>query len=280
MTAVIVAYVPVIHQGYLRFFSRHPEVSTIFILDLELTQTYEPLQKDIRALSPGEIQKSLKALLPEKTIEIATAEKLQQLNQPGQVVVVPDEDISHAVAQEFLTKATIEWESIFLRWDRESTVTAQTPTPSQKISADTFMSQALLLSEKSADWWRQVGAVLVKDGVVLLEAVNRHLPNQQQAYIDGDPRANFHKGEAIELSTAIHAEAGLIAQAAKEGISVAGSSLYVTTFPCPVCAKLVAESGITEVYYSHGYAMLDGQRILEDRGITLIEVASADLSPA
>ncbi|NCS97095.1 MAG: deoxycytidylate deaminase, partial [Candidatus Pacebacteria bacterium] len=89
---------------------------------------------------------------------------------------------------------------------------------------------------------------------------------------DSDPRNSFHKGEHIELSTAIHAEAALIADAAKKGISLEGTQLYVTTFPCPACAKLIACSGITKLYFSEGYSMLDGEKILNDAGVLLSKI--------
>ena len=60
----------------------------------------------------------------------------------------------------------------------------------------------------------------------------------------GDPRSNFDAGKNIELSKFIHAEASLIAQAAKQGAKLEGASIYVTTFPCPVCARLVATAGL------------------------------------
>lgn len=276
MPKVIVAYMPVVHQGYLRFFAEQAE-ATIYILDRELTQTYEPLQKDIRALEPSQIVASLQALLPGRSIEIATRQTLAELNQSDQDISLPDEDISHQIATEFLSQAKTSFSSIFLRWDKNRATFQTEPQPTATITQNEFMSQALTNSQKSADWWRQVGGVIVKDGKVILEAHNHHLPHQQQPYIVGDPRASFHKGENIELSTAIHAEANLIAQAAQQGLAVSGASLYVTTFPCPVCAKLVAESGIKELYYADGYAMLDGEEILKSRGVKLTKL---DLSPA
>lgn len=283
MSADIVAYVPVVHQGYLRFFSAHPEIARILVLDRELTQTYEPLQKDIRALDPAQIVASLRALLPEKKIDLATPEILTTLNKPDQTILLPDEDISRQIAGKYLSQATVKFETVFLRWDHQSALAQSSPTPVSTISLDQaqllFMTTANEISQTSADWWRQVGAVLVKNEKIILQATNHHLPTEQQTYIDGDPRANFHKKEYIELSTAMHAEASLIAQAASQGIAIAGASLYVTTFPCPVCAKLVAESGIKEVYYAEGYAMLDGERIMNDRGVKLIKVTTQSEKP-
>ena len=49
-TKVIVAYVPVIHRGYLDFFSKHQDVEKIFLLDSDYTDQFRSLQKDVRAL--------------------------------------------------------------------------------------------------------------------------------------------------------------------------------------------------------------------------------------
>jgi dCMP deaminase len=125
---------------------------------------------------------------------------------------------------------------------------------------------------KSSDWWRHVGAVLVKDEKIILSTFNTHVPSEQMPYVNGDPRSNFSKGVHLELSTAIHAEARLIAQAAKEGVSLDGASLYVTTFPCPPCAKLVAYAGIKKLYFDEGYGVLDGEQILKQQGVEIVQV--------
>ena len=70
---------------------------------------------------------------------------------------------------------------------------------------------------RSVDWWRQVGAAIrFADGTVA-SAHNEHHPHRLAAYAAGDPRSNFFKGVAYELSTATHAEARLIADAARDG---------------------------------------------------------------
>ena len=74
----------------------------------------------------------------------------------------------------------------------------------------------------------------------------------------------------MELSTALHAEAGLIVEAAKKGISLEGATLYVTTFPCPNCAKLVAASGIKKLIYQDGYSVLDGEELLRSAGLIIV----------
>jgi dCMP deaminase len=103
-------------------------------------------------------------------------------------------------------------------------------------------------------------------------AGNEHLPHPLSAYAAGDPRSNFFKGVHLELSTATHAEARLIADAARRGIATQGAVVYVTDFPCPPCAKLLAAAGVSRLYFRTGYAVLDGRDVLEAAGVEIIRV--------
>jgi dCMP deaminase len=274
MSQIIIAYIPVLHQGYVQFLQKYPE-AILYLLDRSLTDQWRPLQKDIRALSPQQIKISVEALELAKEVRIVD---LSDLNQIGDSeIIMPDEEIMHELAAKFLSAKKIKFDSAFLRWDAKKSSTEQAVLADGEVTGDEFhrqfMVQAQELATKSADWWRQIGAIIVKDGQILFEGYNHHVPSDQQPYIDGDPRADFHQGDHIELSTAFHAEASLISQAAREGISLAGASMYVTTFPCPNCAKLIAYSGIKEIYFKEGYAMLDGETILKSQGIKIIRIS-------
>jgi dCMP deaminase len=125
----------------------------------------------------------------------------------------------------------------------------------------------------SVDWWRQVGAALrLPDGRVL-SAHNEHHPHPLSAYAVGDPRSNFFKGVHLEISTATHAEARIIADAARAGVATEGAVMYVTDFPCPPCAKLIAAAGIAKLYFRTGYAVADGEEVLAAAGVELVQVS-------
>ena len=64
----------------------------------------------------------------------------------------------------------------------------------------------------------------------------------------------------------------MIAQAAHDGVSLKDSIIYVTTFPCPNCARLIAKAGIKKVYYSKGYSLLDAEKILDHFDIDIFLV--------
>ena len=79
----------------------------------------------------------------------------------------------------------------------------------------------------------------------------------------------FVAGERQDLASTVHAEQYIIAKAAREGISVNGLSMYVTTFPCPVCAKLIACSGIKNIYFGEGGSNFDAKKVLESAGVKI-----------
>jgi deoxycytidylate deaminase len=125
----------------------------------------------------------------------------------------------------------------------------------------------------SADWWRQVGAAIRFADGTICSAVNEHSPHRLSAYAVGDPRANFSQGVHLELSTATHAEARLIAEAARDGVSTKSAVMYVTDFPCPPCAKLIAAARIAKLYFRTGYAVLDGEDVLAAAGVEIVQVS-------
>jgi dCMP deaminase len=143
---------------------------------------------------------------------------------------------------------------------------------SQKEFDQKMIELAFKSADKSSDWWRQVGAVAVKGKKVLFARYNKHLPSPHTLYENGDPRNNFDAGEHLDLYTSIHAEAGIISEAAKKGVSLEGSFMYTTTFPCPMCAKLIVETGIKKVYYSKGYSLVDAEKLFNQYGIEIILV--------
>ena len=108
-------------------------------------------------------------------------------------------------------------------------------------------------------------------------AHNEHRPTEYSPYLNGDPRNDFSRGVHMELSTAIHAEALLVGRAARTGVALAGADLYVSTFPCPACARLVAEAGFRRCFFAGPYAVLDGDDVLRAAGVELIWVDLAGM---
>lgn len=276
---MLVAFVPVLHKGYLQFFAPYSG-DVLCILGSDVIANYTSLTRDCRTINPGIMKHAIDALNIFREIRIITKADLAALPKDT-TIVMPDEDVSRALVQAYsLTNVT--YESIFLRWDFVPTLRVNDVTPNEIVLRDAFsksmMSKALTEAARSSDWWRQIGAAIVKDGAILTLTHNTHLPTDFHLGTDGDPRTNFNAGEHIEFSTAIHAEARAIAQCAKSGNALAGAEIFVTTFPCPNCAKLVAESGISRVYYAVGYSLLDAKTIFDAYGIDIIRVELSDTS--
>ena len=64
---------------------------------------------------------------------------------------------------------------------------------------------------------------------------------------------NVPSGERHELCRGVHAEQNAIIQAAVFGVGIGGATIYVTNYPCSVCAKLMLNAGISEVVYDGDY---------------------------
>jgi dCMP deaminase len=275
MKQVILAYVPVLHEGYRRFFEKYQD-SDLYILGSDIISEFSQLSKEIRQLDPEIVKKSVESWGAHKNIFIANKKEIQEIKDSADGIIMPDEEIMHELAEKYFSDKKVIFDAIFLRWDKHSTTKEKEVSFDRKISADEFDKEMILAADaegqKSSDWWRKIGSVIVKDGKSIIFAHNKHVPSEHMPYINGDPRSNFHKGDHLELSTAIHSEAAAIAEAARLGISLEGASIYVTTFPCPPCAKLIAYSGIKKIYYNIGYGVLDGESILKDKGVEIIFV--------
>lgn len=273
--AVLVAYVPSPHAGYLKLFRAY-EGGVLYILGDEFVRKIPSLVRNLPGVSPHEARTMIEALGIFVSVRVLTSADLLDLQYSQ--IIMPDEDVSHAFAKEYFADALIIFDSRWrLRWDwGSSTNQTRRPEGERIVSTDDLdrelMRCAFREASRSPDWWRQIGALLVKDGVVVLTAFNQHVPSEQSAYLYGDPRSNFEPGQSIDVSGALHAEAGIVAEAARRGISMEGCDLYVTTFPCPPCAHLVAFSGIKRLFYADGYSLVAGAEVLQSKEVEIIRV--------
>jgi dCMP deaminase len=269
----IVAYVPALHAGYVAFFERHKD-TPIFVLGKSFIDAYPRLNRDLRALKPQESAQALCALgFTATVLEIADVEKTPSFSS----IILPDEDVSRDFAEKYLQGREAVFESVFLRWDgkmpdRQKEVSPDRVTSTEELDRE-FMKEAVTEGQRSPDWWRQIGGVLVKDGKALFKAHTQHFPSDHALDIFGTPRSNYDAGERPDVYIAMHGEAGLIAEAAKAGVATSGAFIYTSTFPCINCAFLIARSGIAKVYYKEGYSNLDSEGVLKSAGVEIIFVA-------
>ena len=277
MTDAIVAYVPVLHEGYRRFFATHGEGLPAYLIGPELYADSRPLAKDIRALPAELAAGAIAAWGICSSVSVLDAAGAALLAAEGPSLLLPAEDVSYALVERFFPRCEVRYDPVFLRWDKTRTVALLRPQAPPAAEHDPLLAELAAAAAEQAgtsiDWWRQVGAAIRFADGSLAAAANEHLPHRLSAYAAGDPRANFYKGVALELSTAQHAEARLIAAAAREGRATEGAIVYVTDFPCPPCAKLLAAAGVSRVYFRSGYALLDGEDVLREAGVEIVRVS-------
>ncbi|MCR4286249.1 MAG: hypothetical protein NUW00_05120, partial [Candidatus Kaiserbacteria bacterium] len=105
---------------------------------------------------------------------------------------------------------------------------------------------------------------------LIIKSHNEHVPTEYTPYINGDPRDSIKAGTHSEFSSVIHSEKAVFAEVLRPVLL--GADLYVTVFPCPDCAKLIAFSGVRRLFFRGGHASLDGAKILKKKGIEIIKV--------
>lgn len=277
--AVVIAYVPALHEGYRQWWNELPqEVSTCYLLDESLLSALPRAERDVSRIPATVMAPAIAALNRFALVTVLTKDSLAAL-----ATVPPTEIFSHRhvvtehVLDAHFANIPTHFTNIFLRWDMGHAKAATAVDPDIQISRATFQQKVLndlnITASQSKDWWRQVAALVMKDGKLLLPAVqNKHLPFEDIVNWEGDPRSWLDAGESPEISTALHCEQALIAAAARDGTSLKGADLYVTTFPCPVCAKLIAATGFARCFFSEGYSQTGGARILKAAGVQLIRV--------
>lgn len=141
------------------------------------------------------------------------------------------------------------------------------------------MRMAALAATRSTCVRRHVGAVIVKDRMVLSTGYNdtpRGLPNCGDG---GCARCASEAASGTQLDTClcIHAEQNSIVQAAYHGVTIAGGTIYTTHQPCLTCAKLIVNAGIVRIVFSGEYPDPVARQMLEDSGVQLERVS---LEPA
>ncbi len=127
-----------------------------------------------------------------------------------------------------------------------------------------YLAMARIWATNSYCVRRQVGALLVKDKMIISDGYN------------GTPSGfpNVCENPAGETYPyVLHAEANAITKVARSSNSSLGATLYVTASPCMECAKLIIQAGIVRVVYGEQYRLRDGLDLLERAGIETVYIA-------
>lgn len=126
-----------------------------------------------------------------------------------------------------------------------------------------YLRMALVWAENSYCERRKVGALIVKDQMIISDGYN------------GTPSGfeNVCEDENNETKAyVLHAEANAITKVACSHNSSLGATMYVTTSPCIECAKLIIQAGIKRVVYNQKYRRTDGASLLERAGVDVVYI--------
>ena len=118
-----------------------------------------------------------------------------------------------------------------------------------------FLGIASLVAKRSTCLRRKVGALVVKDRRILATGYNGTPSGIKHCADVGclRERLKIPSGERHELCRGLHAEQNVLLQASLHGVSLKGSSMYVTNQPCIICAKMIINAGIKEVIVADHY---------------------------
>ena len=131
---------------------------------------------------------------------------------------------------------------------------------------DYFMATALLMAARSACGRLHVGCVLVSGG----EHQNRIVAAGYNGFLPGAPHQSRVRDDHEQAT--VHAEQNASADAARRGVSGAGSTAYVSHFPCINCAKVLAAAGVRIVKYHVDYSNDPlVAELLADAGVTIAQ---------
>lgn len=132
-----------------------------------------------------------------------------------------------------------------------------------------FMEITKLVASRSSCLRRKVGAVLVKDKRILATGYNGAPTGMKHCEEVGCLRERLHvpSGERHELCRGLHAEQNAIIQAARQGTEIVGSTLYCTTAPCSLCAKMLINAGVVRIIYEGNYPDERAMEFFQEAGV-------------
>lgn len=126
-----------------------------------------------------------------------------------------------------------------------------------------YLKMADIWSQNSYCKRRQVGALIVKDKMIISDGYNGTPSGFENICEDDDN---------ITKPYVLHAEANAITKVAKSGNSSDGATLYVTSSPCLECSKLIIQAGIKRVVFTESYRLEDGINLLKRADIEVKQV--------
>jgi dCMP deaminase len=126
-----------------------------------------------------------------------------------------------------------------------------------------YLRMAMIWAENSYCQRRKVGAILVKDRMIISDGYNGTPAGFENVCEDEN---------GVTKPYVLHAEANAITKVARSNNSSDGSTLYVTASPCVECAKLIIQAGIRRVVFHELYRLSDGIDLLSRAGVEIVHI--------
>ncbi len=131
-----------------------------------------------------------------------------------------------------------------------------------------YLRMAHIWAENSYCRRRKVGAIIVKDKMIISDGYNGTPAGFENVCEDEN---------GVTKPYVLHAEANAITKVARSNNSSDGATLYVTASPCVECAKLIIQSGIRRVVFNELYRITDGVELLERAGVECVHIEAIDI---
>ncbi len=126
-----------------------------------------------------------------------------------------------------------------------------------------YLRMAAIWAENSYCVRRKVGAIIVKDRMIISDGYNGTPTGFENVCEDND---------GLTKPYVLHAEANAITKVARSNNSSDGATLYVTASPCMECAKLIIQAGIRRVVFNELYRICDGIDLLRHSGVECVHI--------
>jgi dCMP deaminase len=274
MKKCLLLHIPVLHEGYIDLFEKYSfQIKKLYVVDEGLSSEFSEY-KEIRSVSSKILVKMIKSLGFPFSVGLITCKNIKSLKNTD--LIVGDDPITSNLLKKYFPNKKYDLDNVYLRWHEGNVQSPHVPHydfETESVFDKKMMSKAIEVGGgNSTDWWRRVGCVVVKNKKIILTSFNAHFPDNDTQYIDGDPRDFVKAGELGFLASSAHAEQMAIALAAQKGKSLKGCDMYVSTYPCPTCAKLMATAGVKRCFFMGGNAYLDVEKVLKATGLKAILV--------
>jgi len=138
----------------------------------------------------------------------------------------------------------------------------------QQILDQRYLKMADIWAQNSYCKRRKVGALLVKDKMIISDGYNGTPSGFENVCEDENDKTK---------SYVLHAEANAITKVAKSGNNSLGATLYVTSSPCLECSKLIIQAGIKRVVFTENYRLEDGINLLKRANIDVEQIEPGDI---